>query len=152
MGLFLLVILAMYFNFLPSGLAGQNPFLLVMGEAFRYIGDRIPIIKDYLGGGTSAGAIPMSQMFGEVLGKEPGEMLAVMTPAVALGNACSIIMAGLLDRAGKAHPALTRNGTIMRTRGRPWQNTGMPVPNPWPIWGCSPVAWRLPECFLASDR
>lgn len=218
-GLFLLVVLAMYFNFLPSGLAGQIPFLLVMGEAFRYIGDRIPIIKDYLGGGscvvlfgcaalvmfgiipadtanatkefmngtfinfalaalccgsifgmdrdllikasiryipcilggvtaailltglvgqllgfgfaeavlyiclpimgggTSAGAVPMSQMFGEVLGKDPGEMLAVMTPAVALGNACSIIMAGLLDRAGKARPALTGNGTIMRTRG-----------------------------------
>lgn len=217
-GLFLLVVLAMYFNFLPSGLAGQISFLLVMGEAFRYIGDRIPIIKDYLGGGscvvlfgcaalvmfgiipadtanatkefmngtfinfalaalccgsifgmdrdllikasiryipcilgvtaaillaglvgqllgfgfaeaalyiclpimgggTSAGAVPMSQMFGEVLGKDPGEMLAVMTPAVALGNACSIIMAGLLDRAGKARPALTGNGTIMRTRG-----------------------------------
>jgi len=217
--LFAIVILAMYFGFLPASLAGQIPLLLVIGEAFRFVGDRIPIVKDYLGGGscvvlfgcaalvmfgiipadtaaatkdfmngtfinfalaalccgsifgmdrnlllkaslryipcilggvvgamalggavgallgngmaetilymvlpimgggTSAGAVPMSQMFGEVLGTDPGEMLAIMTPAVALGNACSIIMAGLLDKLGKAKPSLTGNGNIMRGKG-----------------------------------
>jgi len=217
--LFAIVILAMYFDFLPASLAGQIPLLLVIGEAFRFVGDRIPIVKDYLGGGscvvlfgcaalvmfgiipadtaaatkdfmngtfinfalaalccgsifgmdrnlllkaslryipcilggvvgamvlagavgallgnglaetilymvlpimgggTSAGAVPMSQMFGEVLGTDPGEMLAIMTPAVALGNACSIIMAGLLDKLGKAKPSLTGNGNIMRGKG-----------------------------------
>jgi Na+/citrate or Na+/malate symporter len=56
-------------------------------------------------------------MFGQVLGKDPGEMLAVMTPAVALGNAVSIVMAGLLDKFGKARPSMTGNGSIMRVKG-----------------------------------
>lgn len=217
--LFTAVMLAMYFDFLPGSLAGQIPLLLVVGEAFRFVGDRTPIVKDYLGGGsvvvlfgcaalvmagiipketadatkdfmvntfidfalaalcagsifgmnrnllkkaslryipailggvigamllggmvgllfgrsfadtilyivlpimgggTSAGAVPMSQMFGQVLGKDPGEMLAVMTPAVALGNAVSIVMAGLLDKFGKARPSMTGNGSIMRVKG-----------------------------------
>lgn len=214
--LFVIVVLAMYFNFLPKSLAGQIPLLLLIGEALRFIGDRIPIVKDYLGGGsvvvlfgcaalvmfgiipastvkategfmnnefinfalaalccgsifgmdrqlliksslryipcilggivvslllgglvgklmgfgfseailyiglpimgggTSAGAIPMSKMFAEVLGKDQGAMLAVMTPAVALGNAASIVFAGLLDRAGNKMPSLTGHGEILR--------------------------------------
>ena len=207
-GLLVLVVLAMYFNFLPGSLAGQIPLLLVFGEGLRFVGDRIPIVKDYLGGGscvvlfgcaalvmfgiipeatasatkdfmnnhfinfalaalccgsifgmdrklliraslryipcilggvavamllaglvgsllgfgmqeaifyvalpimgggTSAGAVPMSQMFA-----------ALMTPAVALGNACSIIAGGLLDKLGRAKPVLTGNGMIMRGKG-----------------------------------
>lgn len=218
-GLLVLVVLAMYFDFLPGSLAGQIPLLLVFGEGLRFVGDRIPIVKDYLGGGscvvlfgcaalvmfgiipeataaatkefmnsqfinfalaalccgsifgmdrkllirasvryipcilggvifamllaglvgallgfgmqdaifyvalpimgggTSAGAVPMSQMFAEVMGRDAGEMLALMTPAVALGNACSIIAGGLLDKLGRAKPALTGNGMIMRGKG-----------------------------------
>lgn len=218
-GLLVLVVLAMYFNFLPGSLAGQIPLLLVFGEGLRFVGDRIPIVKDYLGGGscvvlfgcaalvmfgiipeatasatkdfmnnhfinfalaalccgsifgmdrklliraslryipcilggvivamllaglvgsllgfgmqeaifyvalpimgggTSAGAVPMSQMFAEVMGRDAGEMLALMTPAVALGNACSIIAGGLLDKLGRAKPVLTGNGMIMRGKG-----------------------------------
>lgn len=217
--LFALVTAAMYLGFLPKSLAGQIPLLLVYGEGFRFVGDRIPIVKDYLGGGscvvlfgcaalvmfgiipeetaaatkdfmnntfinfalaalccgsifgmsrdllikaslryipcilggvvvalllagaggallgfgfkeailyialpimgggTSAGAVPMSQMFGSTLGTDAGEMLALMTPAVALGNALAIICAGFLDKLGKAKPALTGNGNIMRGNG-----------------------------------
>ena len=50
--LFVVVALAAYYNFLPKSLAGQLPFLLVLGEALRFFGDRIPIVKDYLGGGS----------------------------------------------------------------------------------------------------
>lgn len=38
--LFVIITLAMYFEFLPASLAGQIPLLLVYGEALRYIGDR----------------------------------------------------------------------------------------------------------------
>lgn len=215
----IITLLAMKFNFLPKSLVGQIPFLLVLGSGLNFIGNRLPIVKDYLGGGsvvvlfgcaalvmcgfipaklakdtqvfmtahfinyalaalccgsifgmdrkllikaslryvpcilgavvgagllaalagtimgmgveeallyialpimgggTSAGAVPMSQMFAEVLKKDPGQMLAVMTPAVALGNACAIVAAGLLDRLGKMYPALTGNGKIMRIEG-----------------------------------
>ena len=56
----------------------------------------------------------MSQMFGHVLQEDPGKMLAIMTPAVALGNAMAIIFAGLLDRLGKAVPSLSGEGNILR--------------------------------------
>lgn len=217
--LLVVVLLAMYFNFLPKSLAGQLPLLLVLGEAFRFVGDRTPIVKDYLGGGsvvvlfgcaalvmygiipaktaqetkqfmtgtfinfalaalccgsifgmdrdllikaairyipcifggvlvslllvgglgavmgfgfaeailflglpimgggTSAGAVPMSQMFGEIMKRDVGELLAIMTPAVALGNATAIIAAGLLDKLGRAFPSLTGNGNMMRVAG-----------------------------------
>lgn len=217
--LFIIVNCAMYFGFLPKSLAGMIPLLLVYGEALKFIGDRLPIVKDYLGGGsvvvlfgcaalvmfgiipatvaedtkvfmndhfinfalaalccgsifgmdrnlllkssiryipcilggvvvallmagvvgaalgfgftdailyvglpimgggTSAGAVPMSQMFSEVMGKDAGDMLALMTPAVALGNACAIVAAGLLDKVGKMKPSLTGNGNIMRLSG-----------------------------------
>lgn len=210
---------AMYFDFLPGSLAGMIPLLLILGEGLRFIGDRIPIVKDYLGGGsivvlfgsaalvmygiipaetaeatkefmsshwinyalaalvcgsifgmdrkllvksslryipcilgavlvslvaaglvgkllgftvaeavlyiglpimgggTSAGAVPMSQMFGELLGKDPGAILAMMTPAVALGNAFAIISAGFLDKLGKMKPSWTGNGMILKTKG-----------------------------------
>ena len=216
MVLFVVVVLAMYFKFLPSSLAGQLPLLLVLGEALRYVGDRTPIVKDYLGGGsivvlfgcaalvmygiipketaaatktfmtgtfinfalaalccgsifgmdrdlliksairyipciiggvavalllagllgavlgfgftpavlflglpimgggTSAGAVPMSQMFGEIMKRDVGELLAMMTPAVALGNATAIVAAGLLDKVGKIWPSLTGNGNMLR--------------------------------------
>lgn len=219
MVLLVVVLLAMYFNFLPASLAGQLPLLLVLGEAFRFVGDRTPIVKDYLGGGsvvvlfgcaalvmygvipaktaqatkqfmtgtfinfalaalccgsifgmdrgllikaairyipcifggvlvalllagclgevmgfgfspavlflglpimgggTSAGAVPMSQMFGEIMKRDVGELLAIMTPAVALGNACAIIAAGLLDKAGRVWPSLTGNGVMLRASG-----------------------------------
>lgn len=194
---------AVQFVFLPKSLAGQISFLLVLGEALNFIGNRTPIVKDYLGGGSivvlfgssalvmfglipkevvketntfitatflnyalaalccgsifgmdrnilvkaslryipcilggaigaavlsgligtvvmgsleetlffitlpimgggaSAGAVPMSQMFAEILKKDAGTLLAIMTPAVALGNAFAIIAAGLLDKLGR---------------------------------------------------
>jgi Na+/citrate or Na+/malate symporter len=51
LALLVIVVFAMHCKFLPSGLAGQLPLLMVLGEALLCIGDRTPIIKKYLGGG-----------------------------------------------------------------------------------------------------
>lgn len=217
---FIILNLAMYFKFLPGSMGGLLALLIVYGEAFRFVGDRIPIVKDYLGGGsivvlfgtsamvmyglvppefakecktfmtgtfinfalaalccgsifgmdrklliraairylpcivgafavailfggvvgllfghifsettlfisvpimgggTSAGAVPLSQMFGEIMQRDVGELLGIMTPAVALGNAFAIIAAGLLDKLGRAQPWLTGNGNLMRDQGK----------------------------------
>ncbi len=37
---------------LPQGMAGAFPLLLVLAALLGFIGDRMPIIKDYFGGGT----------------------------------------------------------------------------------------------------
>lgn len=76
-------------------------------EAILYIG--VPI----MGGGMGAGAVPLAKIFGAQLAKDPAEMLSIMIPAVALGNALSIVIAGLLDKLGKIKPTLTGNGKLM---------------------------------------
>jgi Na+/citrate or Na+/malate symporter len=84
-------------------------------KAILYI--TIPI----MGGGMGAGAVPLSKIFGESLGRDPGEMINVMIPAVALGNALSIVAGGLLNRLGKAKTGLTggngANAQLMRAKG-----------------------------------
>jgi Na+/citrate or Na+/malate symporter len=84
-------------------------------EAILYI--TVPI----MGGGMGAGAVPLSKIFGETMGRDPGDMINIMIPAVALGNALSIVAGGLLNRLGKAKTGLTGGtGTraqLMRVKG-----------------------------------
>lgn len=91
------------------GLVGLVGALIGYGarEAILYIG--IPI----MGGGMGAGAVPLSKIFGSSMQKDPAQMLSIMVPAVALGNALSIVVAGLLDKLGKAKTSLTGNGELM---------------------------------------
>lgn len=67
-----------------------------------------------MGGGMGAGAVPLSQIFGNGLGTTPDKILSIMVPAVALGNAMSIVAGGILDRVGNSHPNLTGNGNMLR--------------------------------------
>lgn len=63
-----------------------------------------------------AGAVPLSKIFGEGLGRDAAEMLSRMVPAVALGNALSIVCGGLLNRLGKiSKRSLSGNGQLMIT-------------------------------------
>ena len=47
-----LVLTLTFFGKLPLGMAGAVPLLMVVGAILGYIGDRMPIIKDYFGGGA----------------------------------------------------------------------------------------------------
>lgn len=46
-----LVIGASYLHVLPKGLVGILPYLMIVGIILDYIGNHLPIIKDYFGGG-----------------------------------------------------------------------------------------------------
>lgn len=70
-----------------------------------------------MGGGTSAGAVPMSQSYGAMLSRDAGAYLSLMMPAVALGNAASIVAAGMLKSLGEKFPSLTGNGVMMYSKG-----------------------------------
>jgi CCS family citrate carrier protein len=71
-----------------------------------------------MGGGMGAGAVPLSKIFGEGLGRDATEMLSKMVPAVALGNALSIVCGGLLNRLGKVvKNGWSGNGQLMKTQG-----------------------------------
>jgi Na+/citrate or Na+/malate symporter len=113
-------------RYLPAILGGVVIAMLLAGivgaisgygarQAILFIG--LPI----MGGGMGAGAVPLSKIFGESLGRDPGEMINMMIPAVALGNALAIVAGGLLNRLGKVKPALTggsgANAQLMRVQG-----------------------------------
>jgi Na+/citrate or Na+/malate symporter len=83
-----------------------------------------------MGGGMGAGAVPLAGIFGGSLaaGADPElikaatqKALSMMIPAVALGNALSIVCGGLLKRLGSAKPSLTggsgMNAQLMRVQG-----------------------------------
>jgi malate:Na+ symporter len=50
-----------------------------------------------MGGGVTAGVLPLSVGYASILGISQANMLAVMLPSVILGNFAAIICAGLLD-------------------------------------------------------
>ena len=96
------VVLAMGLTFIVGSIIGYGGT-----EAMPYIA--IPI----MGGGMGAGAVPLSQIFGEALDIDMGQMLSKMVPALALGNALAIVTAGLLNKLGKKRPELTGNGDLL---------------------------------------
>ena len=61
LGLTVTVGAAMYLNVLPKGMVGGFAVVMVLGFLLEYIGDRLPLIKDYLGGG------PIVIIFGSAL-------------------------------------------------------------------------------------
>lgn len=79
-----------------------------------------------MGGGMGAGAVPLAKIFGESMGVGAAEMLSVMVPAVALGNALAIICGGLLNRLGKSKRQLSGDGQLMKVAsGNPEQDAAI---------------------------
>lgn len=97
-------------SILLTGLAGS---LLGYGftNAIFYIA--IPI----MGGGMGAGAVPLAQIFGKALAQDPKQLLSIMVPAVALGNAIAIVCGGVLDKLGKRFKGLSGEGKLLKAQG-----------------------------------
>lgn len=94
-------------SFILAGIVG-----LIVGYGWK--NTILQIAMPIMGGGMGAGAVPMSQIFEKTLGGgDAKHYLSILVPAVALGNAVSIVAAGLLDKLGKRRPELTGNGVIM---------------------------------------
>ena len=67
-----------------------------------------------MGGGMGAGAVPLAQIFSQSLNTSPKEMMSVMVPALALGNAIAIIIAGLMNKFGSLFPKLNGRGKLLK--------------------------------------
>ena len=65
-----------------------------------------------MGGGMGAGATPLSKIFEASSSMSAAEALSVMTPAVAIGNAISIVLAGVLVKVIKGK--MNGNGSLMK--------------------------------------
>jgi Na+/citrate or Na+/malate symporter len=77
-------------------------------EAILYIA--IPVI----GGGTGAGAIPQSEIYGAAANIDPTVFFSRIYPVVIIGNIICIIFAGILNKVGKTHPNLSGNGVMIK--------------------------------------
>ncbi|MDR1931599.1 MAG: 2-hydroxycarboxylate transporter family protein [Spirochaetales bacterium] len=113
-------------RYLPAIIGGLSVaiiFVAIVGTVSGYGAKQaiLYICIPIMGGGMGAGAVPLSKIFGESLGQDPGQVINVMIPAVALGNALSIVAGGLLNRLGKIKTSLTGgtglNAQLMRVQG-----------------------------------
>ena len=67
-----------------------------------------------MGGGMGAGASPLSKIFDASGTMTAAEALSIMTPAVAIGNAISIVLGGLFVKLFKS-PTWNGNGALMQS-------------------------------------
>ena len=67
-----------------------------------------------MGGGMGAGASPLSKIFETAGTMTAAEALSIMTPAVAIGNALSIVLAGLIVKLLKG-PKWNGNGQLLQS-------------------------------------
>ncbi len=49
--IFLIILIAMFMDVLPKGMIGAFAIMMTFGAVLDYIGNKTPIVKDYLGGG-----------------------------------------------------------------------------------------------------
>lgn len=84
---------------------------LVIGYGFKEA--VLVIAMPIMGGGMGAGAVPMAQVYSELLGNDPAYYISILVPALALGNVLAIISAGILNMLGEKFPKLTGNGQLM---------------------------------------
>ena len=105
---------ARYFPAIFGGLI--TAFALCMAVAFVMgypaMKALLLIALPIMGGGMGAGASPLSKIFESSSSMSAAEALSVMTPAVAIGNAISIVLAGVLVHVLKGK--LNGNGALMQ--------------------------------------
>ena len=106
---------ARYFPAIFGGLI--LAFGLCMGVAaimgYPVINALLLVALPIMGGGMGAGATPLSKIFETSSSMSAAEALSVMTPAVAIGNAISIVLAGVLVKV-LASDKLNGHGSLMK--------------------------------------
>ena len=110
---------ARYFPAIFGGLILS--FALCMGTAaimgYGTIKALLLIALPIMGGGMGAGAVPLSKIFESSNTMTAAEAISVMTPAVAIGNAISIVFAGIVvkviaSKSWNGQGALMQTGTV----------------------------------------
>ncbi|MFG6119952.1 2-hydroxycarboxylate transporter family protein [Thalassobacillus sp. B23F22_16] len=104
--------------FLPifGAVIGAMAFAGLLGALVGFsIRDAVLVITmPIMGGGMGAGAVPMSQIYSEMLGNDPSYYISMLVPALALGNVFAIVLASMLNLLGKKVPSLTGNGQLIQ--------------------------------------
>ena len=110
---------ARYFPAIFGGLALAFLLCSVLGQimGFGWAKALLLIALPIMGGGMGAGATPLSKIFESAGTMTADEALSIMTPAVAIGNAISIVIAGVIvkiltDKKWNGQGSLMQSGTV----------------------------------------
>lgn len=110
---------ARYFPAIFGGLILSFALCVGLGAitGFGAIKALLLIALPIMGGGMGAGATPLSKIFESTGTMSAAEAISIMTPAVAIGNAISIVMAGIVvkiikDQKWNGNGALMQAGTV----------------------------------------
>ena len=111
---------------LIKSISGYIPLIIVgvfgasvCGMAVGFIFGKAPmdIMMNYvlpiMGGGTGAGAIPMSQMWSSKTGRPASEWFAFAISILSIANVFAIITGALLKKLGEVKSNLTGNGELI---------------------------------------
>lgn len=106
---------ARYFPAIFGGLLLSFLLCSVLGQVmgFGWAKALLLIALPIMGGGMGAGATPLSKIFESSGTMTADEALSVMTPAVAIGNAISIVIAGVIVKV-ITDKKWNGNGTLMQ--------------------------------------
>lgn len=110
---------ARYFPAIFGGLILSFALCVGLGAVtgFGAVKALLLIALPIMGGGMGAGATPLSKIFESTGTMSAAEAISIMTPAVAIGNAISIVMAGIVvkiikDQKWNGNGALMQAGTV----------------------------------------
>ncbi|WP_297597772.1 2-hydroxycarboxylate transporter family protein [uncultured Cetobacterium sp.] len=111
---------------LIQSIAGYIPLILIGvlgatigGVSIGFLFGKAPldVIMNYvlpiMGGGTGAGAIPMSEMWAQKTGGNPKDWFAFAISILTIANVIAIFTGALLKEIGKKYPTLTGNGKLI---------------------------------------
>ncbi|WP_301107464.1 2-hydroxycarboxylate transporter family protein [Sporosarcina sp.] len=101
---------------LLAGIVGAIVLAAIVGKIVGFsIQDSVLVMTlPIMGGGLGAGAVPMAEVYSELLGKDTSYYMSLLIPALALGNVFAIILAAGLNVLGKKFPSLTGNGQLIK--------------------------------------
>ena len=110
---------ARYFPAIFGGLILSFALCVGLGAitGFGAVKALLLIALPIMGGGMGAGATPLSKIFESTGTMSAADAISIMTPAVAIGNAISIVMAGIVvkvikDQKWNGNGALMQAGSV----------------------------------------
>jgi malate:Na+ symporter len=105
-----------YFVPIIGATVGAILLAIGVGALFGFtVQDAVLVIAlPIMGGGMGAGAIPMSQVYEQLLGQPASYYVSLLVPALALGNVFSIILGSVLAKLADVYPKLSGQGQIMQ--------------------------------------
>ncbi len=114
------ILLKSVWGYLPLiiiGVAGASLFAILVGLVFGYTPADIMMnyVLPVMGGGTGAGAIPMSEMWEASTGKSSEEWFGFAISILTIANIFAIFTGAILNAVGEAKPSLTGNGQLIKS-------------------------------------